>query len=124
MQNLQKNVETMLDTIPGAIAVCIAEIDSGMCLASKSKDSALEPELAAAYNAEVVKQKLKAKMALGLGEQNIEDILITLTQQYHVLNVLPGNTYFIYVATSRDSNLAIIRNMIRKSIEEIAKNIG
>jgi predicted regulator of Ras-like GTPase activity (Roadblock/LC7/MglB family) len=124
MQNLQQSVEAILDAIPGSLAVSIAEIESGMCLASKSKDSNLEPELAAAYNAEVVKQKTKAKMALGLGDQQIEDILITLTNQYHVLTILPGNVYFIYTATNRETNLAIIRNVIRKHVEEISKQIG
>ncbi len=124
MSSLQTTVETMLNAIPGAIAVSLAEIESGMCLASKSKDTSLEPELAAAYNAEVVKQKNKAKQALGLGAQNIEDILITMSSQYHVLTVLPGNLYFIYVTTGRDSNLAIIRNVVRKYVDEILKQIS
>lgn len=120
---MQKIVNEMLETIPNCLAVCIAEIDSGMALASGTKDSNLEPELAAAYNAEVVKQKMKAKRALGLDSQNIEDILITLTSQYHVLAVVPNNLYFVYVATTKDSNLAIIRNQIRKFMPDIAKNV-
>lgn len=124
MQNLSSLAEAILDSIPGALAISIAEIDSGMCLASKSKDSSLEPEMAAAYNAEVVKQKIKAKTALGLVNQDIEDILITLTGQYHVLTVLPGSIYFVYVATTRETNLAIIRNAVRKNIDEIKKHLG
>lgn len=121
MNDLNSLAGIILDAIPGSLAISIAEIESGMCLASKSKDSSLEPEMAAAYNAEVVKQKIKAKTALGLANQEIEDILITLTGQYHVLTVMPGNTYFIYVATTRETNLAIIRNVIRKNVEEIKK---
>lgn len=124
MQDLNSLAATILDAIPGSLAISIAEIESGMCLASKSKDNSLEPEMAAAYNAEVVKQKIKAKTALGLANQEIEDILITLTGQYHVLTVMPGNTYFIYVATTRETNLAIIRNVIRKNVEEIKKQLN
>lgn len=120
MQNI---VNELMESIPNCIAVCIAEIDSGMALASGSKDKALEPELAAAYNAEVVKQKMKAKKALGLESQNIEDILITLTSQYHVLAVVPNNLHFVYVATTKDSNLGIIRNTIRKHMPEISKKV-
>ncbi len=124
MQGLNAYVDTILDSIPGSLAISIAEIESGMCLASKSKDASLEPELAAAYNAEVVKQKIKAKTALGLANQEIEDILITLTGQYHVLTVMPGNTYFVYIATTRESNLAIIRSVMRKNFEELKKQLG
>lgn len=120
---MQTIVNQMLENIPHCIAVSIAEIESGMALASGTKNPQIEPELAAAYNAEVVKQKIKAKKALGLENQNIEDILITLTDQFHVLAVVPDNIYFVYVATSKESNLAIIRNTIRKFIPEIAKNV-
>lgn len=119
---MQKIVDEMLEGIPNCLAVCVAEIDSGMALASGTKTKSLEPELAAAYNAEVVKQKLKAKRALGLEAENIEDILITLTNQYHVLAVVPNNVYFVYVATTKESNLAIIRNNIRKFMPQIVSN--
>lgn len=124
MKELNSIVNNILEAVPGSIAVSIAEIESGICLASKSKDASLEPEMAAAYNAEVVKQKIKAKTALGLGNQEIEDILITLTGQYHVMTVLPGNIHFVYIATTRDSNLGIIRSIIRKNADEIKKLLG
>lgn len=121
---MQALVDKMIDTIPGALAACVAEIDSGMALASKaSKGSDLEPELAAAYNAEVIKQKLKAKKALGIEDKDIEDILITLTDQYHVLMIVPGNQYFAYVATTKEGNMAIIRATLRKMMAEISAKV-
>lgn len=120
---MQDIVDKIISSLPGAIAVSIAEIDSGMALASKSTNASVEPELAAAYNAEVIKQKMKAKKALGLEKQNIEDVLITLTDQFHVLMVVPGNQYFVYVATSKDGNLAIIRATLRKMMEEISSKV-
>ena len=124
MQGLNTTVDAILAAIPGSIAISIAEIESGICLASKSKDAKLEPEMAAAYNAEVVKQKLKAKKALGLEKEEIEDILITLTGQYHVLTVMPGNVYFVYIATTRESNLGIIRSIVRRHMDEIKSQLG
>ena len=120
---MQDLVDKMLTSIPGAIAACVAEIDSGMALASKSNSADLEPELAAAYNAEVIKQKTKAKKALGLEGQDIEDILISLKDQYHVLMIVPGNQYFIYVATTKEGNLAIIRATLRKMMAEISAKV-
>lgn len=118
---MQKIVDEMMKTIPGVIAIAIAEIDSGMTLASATNQSGLEPELAAAYNAEVIKQKTKAKKALGLEKQEIEDILISLTDQYHVLTIVPGAQYFVYTSTSKDSNLAIIRSNLRKFMPQISQ---
>lgn len=120
---MQDLVDKMLSSIPGAIAACVAEIDSGMALASKSNSAELEPELAAAYNAEVIKQKMKAKKALGLDNENIDDILITLSNQYHVIMIVPGNQYFIYVATSKDGNLAIIRATLRKMMQDVSSKV-
>ncbi len=120
---MQSIVDELMNKLPGALAISVAEIDSGMTLASKSNTSSLEPELAAAYNAEVIKQKLKAKTALGLEDKNIEDILITLTDQYHVITIVPGNTYFVYVATTKDSNLAIIRATLRKYMDQIKSKV-
>ena len=66
---------------------------------------------------------MKAKKALGIEDKNIEDILITLTDQFHVLMIVPGNQYFIYVATTKDSNLAIIRATLRKMMTEISAKV-
>ena len=120
---MQKIVDELMAEIPGVIAIAVSEIESGMALASKSNLNTLEPEIAAAYNAEVIKQKLKAKKALGLEKLDIEDILITMTSQYHVLTVVPGNIYFVYTVTSKDSNLAIIRNALRKRLPAIAGHV-
>lgn len=120
MQNI---VDELMSSLPGVLAVSVAEIESGMTLASKSNTTDLEPELAAAYNAEVIKQKLKAKKALGIEKKDIEDILITLTDQYHVIMIVPGNTYFIYAATTKDSNLAIIRATLRKHMKSIQEKV-
>lgn len=120
---MQDLVEKMLTSIPGAIAASVAEVDSGMSLASKSNSTELDPELAAAYNAEVIKQKQKAKKALGLEKEELDDILVTLNNQYHVLKLVPGSRYFIYVVTSKDGNLAIVRATLRKMMEDVSKKV-
>ncbi|WP_158022717.1 hypothetical protein [Hymenobacter coccineus] len=49
-----------------AVAVAVADTTSGMSLASHSNSPAINPDTAAAYNTEVVKQKQKAMAALKL----------------------------------------------------------
>lgn len=64
--------------VNGFIAVAVTEIESGLSYGNLSLDPNFDPELASAYNLEVVKAKLNAVKALNLN-QNIEDILITLS---------------------------------------------
>ena len=108
-------VQNIIDDLPQLIAVAIVEVSSGMCLASHSNSPTLNPETAAAYNTEVVKQKMKAMAALKLTGEKIDDILITLTNQLHLINLLDDGKKFIYLAvSSRDSNLAKARDVLRQ----------
>jgi len=106
-------VQNILNDLPGALAVAIVDISSGMTLASHT-NSTINPETAAAYNTEVVKQKHKAMQALKLQGETIEDILITLTNQLHLIKLVDDSKKFIYlVVNSRDTNLAIAREVLR-----------
>jgi CRP-like cAMP-binding protein len=110
-------VQNIINDLPGLLAVAIVDISSGMCLASHS-NSGINPETAAAYNTEVVKQKLKAMSALKLQGETIDDILISLTNQLHLIKLVADSKKFIYlVVNSRDTNLAIAREILRAQNE-------
>jgi len=113
-------VQNILNDLPGLMAVAIVDINSGMSLASHS-NSGINPETAAAYNTEVVKQKLKAMNALKLQGETIDDILITLTNQLHLIKLVGDSKKFIYlVVNSRDTNLAIAREVVRAQNDLLA----
>ena len=113
-------VEAIITDLPSLMAVAVVDITSGMALASHSNSPAINPETAAAYNTEVVKQKQKAMSALKLQGETIEDILITLTNQLHLLKLNPAGSKFIYlVVNSRDTNLAIAREVLRSHAASI-----
>lgn len=113
-------IEAIMSDLPGLMAVAIVDIGSGMALASHSNSPNINPETAAAYNTEVVKQKQKAISALKLQGETIEDILITLTNQLHLLKLNPAGTKFIYlVVNSRETNLAIAREVLRAHVAQI-----
>jgi CRP-like cAMP-binding protein len=110
-------VQNIINDLPGLLAIAVVDISSGMCLASHS-NSGINPETAAAYNTEVVKQKLKAMSALKLQGETIDDILITLTNQLHLIKLVADSKKFIYlVVNSRDTNLAIAREVLRAQNE-------
>lgn len=113
-------VSDELRDLPGYIASCVVDSDSGMTLESDTLGK-LNIEMAAAGNTEVVKAKRKTLKMLGLKDE-IEDILISLGQQYHVIRPVPGRAaMFIYVAVDRASgNLA----MTRMRVADVARGLA
>lgn len=115
-----KTVQEIMDALPTLMAVAVVDVQSGMALASHTNVPSLNPETAAAYNTEVVKQKLKAMNALKLNNEKLEDILMSLSSQLHLIKLTDDNKKFIYlVANSRDTNLAIAREVVRQSAVHI-----
>lgn len=108
-------VQNILNSLPSLLAVAVVDATSGMALASHSNSPTLNPETAAAYNTEVVKQKQKAMAALKLQGERIDDILTTLSNQLHLINLAEDGKKFIYlVVNARDTNLAIARDVCRQ----------
>ena len=104
--------------IDGALGAALVDYSSGMSL-GVSGNPGFDLELAAAGNAEVVRAKKNIRDKLGLKDK-IEDILITLSGQYHLIRMV-GSTMFIYLALDRTkANLAMARReleMIEKQLE-------
>ena len=113
----EKQLNDVLEKISadtnGFIAASLVDLDSGMTLAIKTSRTEFDLTAASAYNSELVKQKLKIMRTLGL-TGTIEDILITLSDQIHLVKLVGPNT-FLYLAVERkQSNLAIVRNAVNK----------
>ena len=102
--------------VTGVIATAVVDLESGMTLAAKSNRPEFDLAVASAYNSELVKQKMKIMRALNL-KSSLEDMLLTLTDQFHLIRFLPGGTSFLYLAADRSgTNLAILRNSVTKHV--------
>ena len=107
MDNINEALKKLLD-VDGAMCAAVVDANSGMLLGSAG--SGVDMEIAAAGNTEVVRAKAKTMKALGLNDQ-IEDILISLGKQYHIIrliNAKPG-LFIYYVLDRNKGNLALAR---------------
>jgi hypothetical protein len=113
------NIEHSLDmvaNIKGAFAAAVVDYDSGMSLGSRGGSAEFDLDVAAPGNSEVVRTKFEVMEKLGLRE-GIEDILITLDTQYHLIRPIRGSgdekLFFYLVLNRAQANLAMARRDLR-----------
>ncbi len=113
MADIQESLNAAM-SIQGAVGVALVDFQSGMCLGTQG-GGPIDLELAAAGNTEVVRAKKNVRDKLGLKDL-IEDILITLDSQYHLIRMLHNNiNLFFYVVLDRKkANLALARMELGK----------
>ena len=110
------NVLNELMQINGSIASGVIDWESGMALGMKSNGN-FDIELACAGNSEVIKAKMATMKSLQL-DGDITDILITLTNQLHIISMVPGHPELaVYLALdSSKANLALARAAVKKAL--------
>ena len=118
MASIQNSLENLL-TADGALCAAVVDSASGMMLGAIG--SGVDLEVAAAGNPEVVRAKLKTMRALGLNDA-IEDILITLGKQYHLLRPMAQKegVFIYFVLDKAKSNLALARRKLQDVEKEMA----
>jgi hypothetical protein len=111
MANAKETLPKLME-IDGVIGCCIVDSNSGMMLGAAGGGS-ISLEVAAAGNTEVVRSKRKTMKALNMNDQ-IEDMLITLGRQYHLIRPLTSNdALFIYLVLDKQkANLAMARHQL------------
>jgi hypothetical protein len=110
-------------TTEGAVGVALVDWESGMSLGTLGGGKYLDLEVAAAGNTEVVRAKMRTLESLRLND-SIEDILITLTKQYHLIRPLKSTdgsqSLFLYFVLDRaKSNLALARHNLKRVESEL-----
>lgn len=117
MANTEAALKEAMTSIEGVLGVALVDYSSGMALGTIGGSKDLDLSVAAAGNTDVVRAKVRTMEQLGLKDE-IEDILITLGGQYHLIRLMKGrgnNGLFLYLALDKDrSNLAMARHQLRR----------
>ena len=119
MSSINEVLAQLISDVDGAMVALLGDSDSGMLLASAG--TGLDVEVAAAGNTEFMHAKLNTIRALKLEDQ-LEDILVTLSNQYHIIRPLASNnSVFFYLAVDRaKSNLAMARLAVKSAEGKIS----
>jgi hypothetical protein len=121
------NIEAALKeamNIDGALGACLVDWESGMSLGAVGGGKYLDLDVAAAGNTEVIRAKMRTMESLRL-DDTIEDILITLTKQYHLIRLLKSSRneqgLFLYLVLDRQkANLALARHSLKRIEADIS----
>ncbi|MER5255233.1 MULTISPECIES: hypothetical protein [unclassified Streptomyces] len=117
MANTETALKEATTSIEGVIGAALVDYTSGMALGTIGGGKDLDLNVAAAGNTDVVRAKLRTMELLDLKEE-IEDILISLSSQYHLIRLIKGrnnNGLFLYIALDKDrANLAMARHQLRR----------
>lgn len=115
----QETFEKIQGEVPGFIAIALVDLETGMTLGTKSTRTDFDLNVAGAFNAELVKQKQKTMKALNL-KSTLDDILLTLTDQLHIIKFVSPKTFVYMAADKAQTNLAVIRSAVSKHLSALA----
>ncbi|MCA9702120.1 MAG: hypothetical protein KC431_31655 [Myxococcales bacterium] len=115
MDNIKESLQKS-DDILGTLGIALVDYGSGMTLGMHG--SGINLEVAAAGNMEVMRAKRRVMHDLKISG-GIEDILITLDSQFHILRPV-GESNFLYLALDRKrANLALARHKLAAIASEL-----
>ncbi|MET7477270.1 hypothetical protein ABZT17_23295 [Streptomyces sp. NPDC005648] len=122
MANVEVSMKEMMAGVEGSLGAAVVDYTSGMALGTLGGGKDLDLTVAAAGNTDVIRAKMRTMEQLGL-KSRIDDILITLERQYHLIRLVAGrngNGLFLYLVLDKDrSNLAMARHQLKRVEEQL-----
>ncbi|MEU3347523.1 hypothetical protein ABZ723_21510 [Streptomyces sp. NPDC006700] len=122
MASVEVSLKEMMTAVEGALGAAVVDYTSGMALGTLGGGKDLDLTIAAAGNTDVIRAKVRTMEQLGLNSQ-IQDVLITLGDQYHLIRLVTGrngNGLFLYLVLDKTrSNLAMARHQLKRVEEQL-----
>ncbi|MEV6251088.1 hypothetical protein AB0M38_33710 [Streptomyces sp. NPDC051742] len=122
MLTVETSLKEAMTSIEGSLGVALVDYTSGMALGTLGGGKNLDLSVAAAGNTDVIRAKVRTMEMLDLRD-DIEDVLITLGSQYHLIRLLGGqrgNGLFLYLVLDKArANLAMARHQLKRIEAEL-----
>ncbi|MEU9164144.1 hypothetical protein AB0D29_28240 [Streptomyces sp. NPDC048424] len=122
MVSVETSLKEAMTSIEGSVGAALVDYTSGMALGTLGGSKDLDLTVAAAGNTDVIRAKLRTMEMLGIDEE-IEDVLITLGSQYHLIRLIKGrggNGLFLYIVLDKGrANLAMARHQLKRIEAEL-----
>ncbi|BFO16045.1 hypothetical protein SHKM778_24330 [Streptomyces sp. KM77-8] len=122
MLTVETSLKEAMTSIEGSVGAALVDYTSGMALGTLGGGKDLDLTVAAAGNTDVIRAKVRTMEMLGL-KDDIDDVLITLSSQYHLLRLIRGrggNGLFLYLILDKGrANLAMARHQLRRIEAEL-----
>lgn len=106
----------LLAELPELLMAAVVATGSGQVLANYATQPQLWPSAAAPFWAAAVQQLQAGQATQGSESEQLEEILVTLPTQLHLLHLAPTGQYLLCLAIAdADTNLALAREIMRQA---------
>ncbi|TVT41346.1 hypothetical protein FNT36_07790 [Hymenobacter setariae] len=117
-------LQYLLAELPELLMAAVVAVDSGQVLASYATQPQLWPSTAAPFWIAAVQQLQASQVAQDSELEQLEEILITLPSQLHLLHLTPTRQYLLCLAIAEtDTNLALAREIMRQASDLTTKTL-
>jgi len=105
----------LLAELPELLLAAVLDLPTGQLLATYATERHYQPSLIAAPLAAVVRQA--QLMRQGQADEELDEVLLTLATQLHLVRLRPGGQQALFVAiSSHDTNLALARQLTEQAV--------
>jgi len=111
---VQNVIKKAMAQLPQLTTVAVIEVATGACLGHHSRSRSFNPAQVGAVHAEMVRQKQQSLLALGARSERLEDILIPLRKQLHLLRLAKNGQWLVYLDVKAEhTSLALAREVLK-----------
>lgn len=109
----------LLAELPDLLLAAVLDLATGQPLATYAAEAAYQPARPALAAAEALRQLQAGLAAQGQPATELQEVILTLPSQLHLLRMRPGGRQFLYlVADAHDTNLALVRQLAQQVAEQ------
>ena len=116
------SLQHLLTELPDLLLAAVLDVTTSQLLATYAAERHYQPSLLAAFAVATVRQ-VQASQALQGEAADLQEVVLTLTSQLHLLRLGADGQQLLYLAVdTRDTNLAIARQLMQQAMEQFASH--